>query len=410
MDHNYPLELIRNDFPILATEVRGKPLVYLDNAATTLKPATVGEAIHTHYLYKASNIHRGVYYLSEEATRNYEATRDKVKDFLNAKERSEIIFTSGTTASINLVAKTFGRKFVKADDEVLITHMEHHSNIVPWQMLRDEVGCTLKVAPINDDGELIVEKFLDLVSEKTKIVSMVYVSNSLGTVNPVKELIAQIRAKNPNVVVVVDAAQAVAHMPVDVQDLDCDFLAFSSHKIFGPTGTGVLYGRKGHLNVMPPLMGGGEMIRTVTFEKTTYADVPARFEAGTPDIGGVIGLGAAIDYVGKIGLPKIQAYEEDLLAYGTEALSTVPGLKMIGTAKNKAGVMGFTLDVVHPHDIGSVLDAHGVCVRAGHHCCQPVMQRYGVPATARASISMYNTRSDIDTLVKALCAVREMFL
>ncbi len=397
---------IRHDFPNLAIQVHGKPLAYLDNAATTFKPLTVIDALDAHYRTGVSNIHRGVHWLSEQATLAYEDVRTKVKLFLNAKEDAEIVFTHGTTESINLVALSMGT-FFKAGDEILITHMEHHANIVPWQMLCERQGCVLKIVPINDKGELDLESFKNLLSDKTRIAAFTAVSNSLGTINPIKDLIALAKAKGA--LTLIDAAQAVAHMPIDVQALGCDFLVFSGHKIFGPTGIGVLYGRKSLLEKMPPVYGGGDMIASVTFEKTTYNVVPHKFEAGTPPIAEVIGLGAALSYVSKIGLDTIAAQEAELLAYGTKALCAIPGLKLIGTAAQKAAILSFVLDGVHPHDVGSLLDLEGVAIRTGHHCTQPVMKRFGIPATARASLSFYNTFAEIDQLVAAIHKVREVF-
>lgn len=398
---------IRKDFPILSTTVHGKPLVYLDNAATTLKPKQVVQTIERHYLLGAANVHRGLHFLSEEATREYEGARDKVRAFLNAQDTAEIIFTSGTTASINLVAQSYGASTLKPGDEIVITHMEHHSNIVPWQMLCEYTGAKLRVAPIDDDGSVNMDALAKLIGPKTKLVSVVYVSNSLGTINPVTDIIALAKAQGAKVLL--DAAQTVAHLPVDVQKLDCDFLAFSAHKIFGPTGVGVLYGKRALLNAMPPIFGGGDMIRSVTFEKTEYAPLPHKFEAGTPNIGGVIGLGAAIDYVTKIGHAAIAAHEDELLRYGMARLSEVPNLKFVGTATKKASILAFTLGDVHPHDIGSLLDQDGIAIRAGHHCTQPVMARFGVPATARASLSFYNTKDEVDALAASLRKVQEMF-
>lgn len=400
------INAIRNDFPVLETLARGKPLVYLDNAATTLKPRQVVEVESQHYLYAASNIHRGVHFLSEQATQQFEGVREKVRAFLNARESTEIIFTSGTTGSVNLVAHSYG-DLLSAGDEILITTMEHHSNIVPWQMLCERRGLTLKVVPINDHGEISLDDVDRLITPKTKLVSMVYVSNALGTINPVRDVIKLAHARG--VPVMLDAAQAVAHMPIDVQDLGADFVAFSGHKLFAPTGIGVLYGRRELLERMPPFLGGGDMIRTVSFEKTTYAGLPAKFEAGTPHIGGVLGLGAAIDYVSRIGLDRIGAYEQELLAYGTKQLSEIPGLKFVGTAQHKASILGFVLDEIHPHDIGSLVDQDGIAIRVGHHCAQPVMKRFGVPATARASLSFYNVPEEIDALVTSLLKVKELF-
>jgi cysteine desulfurase/selenocysteine lyase len=400
------IETIRNDFPVLKTLARGKPLVYLDNAATTLKPRQVVDVESHHYLYAAANIHRGVHFLSEQATQQFEGVREKVRAFLNARESAEIIFTHGTTGSVNLVAHSYG-DLLSAGDEILITTMEHHSNIVPWQMLCERRGLTLKVVPINDHGEISLDDVDRLITPKTKLVSMVYVSNALGTINPVRDVIKLAHARG--VPVMLDAAQAVAHMPIDVQALGADFIAFSGHKLFAPTGIGVLYGRRELLERMPPFLGGGDMIRTVSFEKTTYAGLPAKFEAGTPHIGGVLGLGAAIDYVSQIGLVRIGAYEQELLAYGTKQLSEIPGLKFVGTALHKASILGFVLDDIHPHDIGSLVDQDGIAIRVGHHCAQPVMKRFGVPATARASLSFYNVPEEIDALVTSLLKVKELF-
>lgn len=398
---------VRSDFPQLAkTKVHGKPLIYLDSAATTLKPQSVIDTIHHHYQEETSNIHRGVHYLSEHGTNLYENTRARIADFINAPDKSQILYTKGTTDSLNLVALSYGRSFLKAGDEIIISEMEHHSNIVPWQILCESNDCVLKVAPINDKGELILEEYEKLLSEKTKLVSMVYVSNSLGTINPIKEVISL--AKKYQAVTVVDAAQAVAHLPVDVQDLDCDFLAFSGHKIFGPTGVGVLYGKKELLNRMPPLQGGGDMIDVVTFEKTTYNVIPHKFEAGTPHIAGVIGLDPAIEYVQNLGLSHISNYEHELLEYGNTRLLEVEGLKLIGTAKNKGAVLSFVIDGAHPHDIGTLVDMAGVAIRTGHHCTQPLMKRLGINATCRASLSIYNNKHDIDELVKALKKAKDM--
>ena len=399
---------IRNDFPILSRKVRdGKGLIYLDNAATTLKPRAVLDAVYQHYANGASNIHRGVHFLSEEATRQYENARETVRRFINARDRSEVIFTSGTTSAINLVAKSWGEKNIKAGDEVLITHMEHHANIVPWQMLREVTGCILKVAPINDRGELIMDELEALITPRTKLISVVYTSNSLGTINPVRSIIDF--AKKHGAKVLLDAAQTVAHEKVDVQNLDCDFLVFSGHKLFATSGVGVLYGKREILEAMPPLMGGGDMIKSVTFEKTTYAELPARLEAGTPAIGGAIGLGAAIEYVEKIGFAAISAQEKDLLTYATKLISDLPSVRIIGTAAKKAAILSFVVEGVHPHDMGTLLDAEGVAVRGGHHCTQPVMSRFKIPATTRASFSFYNTRGDADALVFAVRKAIEVF-
>ena len=401
------IERVRKDFPILQTLARGKPLVFLDSAASAQKPQAVIDAMVDLYSRSYANIHRGVYELSERSTAAFEATREKVRSFLGAAETREIVFVRGTTEAINLVASSFARARLGEGDEVLITHMEHHSNIVPWQMLCDEKGATLKVAPIDDDGSLIVEEFEKLLGPHTKLVALPHVSNALGTVNPVKDLVRRAHAKG--IPVLVDGAQAVPHQRVDVRDLDCDFYAFSSHKLFGPSGVGVLYGKAEHLEAMPPYQGGGEMILSVSFEKTIYNEIPHKFEAGTPDIAGVVGLGAAIDYVEALGLDAIAAHDHELLEYATEALSEVPGLTLVGTAPEKAAVLSFVLDCAHPHDIGTILDQEGIAVRTGHHCAQPVMQRYGISATARASLALYSRREDVDALVAGLAKVREVF-
>ena len=401
------VERIRADFPILRRQVREHPLVYLDNAATTQKPNAVLDAIARYYANGNANIHRGVYVLSEEATAAYDAARVTVQRFLNARSPREIIFTRNSTESINLVAQSFGRRQVGPGDEVLITHMEHHSNIVPWQLLCEQMDARLRVAPIDDRGVLQMDEFERLITPRTRMISVVHLSNSLGTVNPVRDIVEL--ARRHGVPVLIDASQSVYHMPVDVQELDCDFLCFTGHKIYGPTGIGVLYGREALLDAMPPYQGGGDMIRSVTFEKTTYADLPNKFEAGTPNIAGVVGLGAALDYLAGVGFEAIAPHEADLLAYGTAALSEVRGLRLIGTAPDKASILAFVMKGAHPHDVGTIVDTEGVAVRTGHHCTQPIMDRFGVPATARASVAMYNTRAEIDALVRALERVREMF-
>lgn len=398
---------LRRDFPILTQKVHDRSLVYLDSAATALKPKCVADVIYHHYLLGASNVHRGVHYLSEQATSQFETARERVRGFINARETAEVIFTSGTTASVNLVAQTWGRQNIKAGDEILISHLEHHSNIVPWQMLAEEKGARLKVIPILPTGELDLSQFDSLLTERTKIMAVTQVSNSIGTIVPVKEMIA--KAHRLGIVTLVDGAQSVSHMPVDVQDLDCDFLVFSGHKMFAGSGTGVLFGKRQILEAMPPWMGGGSMIRQVTFEKTTYAGIPERFEAGTPNIAGVISLGTAIDYLNGIGMKNIEAYEASLLDYGTCRLQDCSGVRLIGTAPQKAGILSFVIDGVHPHDIGSLVDAEGVAIRTGHHCSQPVMQYFNVPATARASLSFYNTKDDIDRLITAIQKVKEVF-
>ena len=398
---------IREDFPILKQQVHGKPLVYFDNAATSQKPQVVIDTLNRYYATENANIHRGIHFLSELATAEYEETRNKVKRFLNASESREIVFVRGTTEGINLVAQSYGRRFFKEGDEVVISAMEHHSNIVPWQMLCEQMGARLRVIPFNYDGELLLDEYEKLLNERTKFVSVVHVSNALGTINPIGRIIES--AHRRNIPVLVDGAQAAPHMKVDVQELDCDFYAFSGHKLFGPTGIGVLYGKARHLEAMPPYQGGGDMISLVTFEKTHYNIIPYKFEAGTPHIAGVIGLGAAIDYVSGIGLDAVAAYEGEVLAYATAQLSTIKGLRIIGRAKEKASVLSFVLEGVHPHDIGTVLDREGVAIRAGHHCAMPVMQRFGVPATARASFAFYNTGEEVDVLVRAVRKVLKVF-
>jgi cysteine desulfurase/selenocysteine lyase len=407
VEAGFDVERVREDFPVLKQKVHGKPLVYLDNAATSQKPLAVIEAIRRFYEVDCANIHRGVHELSQRSTAAYEQTRAKVKQFLNPRTKNELIFVRGATEGINLVAQSWGRKCVKTGDEIVISAMEHHSNIVPWQMLCEEKGAKLRVIPIDDRGELLMEEYEKLLGPRTRMVAVTHVSNALGTINPVREIVEL--AHKAGALALIDGAQAVPHMKVDVQALDADFYAFSGHKLFGPTGTGVLYGKTKLLNAMPPYQGGGDMIRTVTFEKTTYNDLPYKFEAGTPNIAGGIGLGAAIDYVNGIGLDKIAAYEHELLVYGTEALSDIPGLRLIGTAREKAAVLSFVMEGIHPHDIGTVLDRMGIAVRTGHHCAQPVMDRFGVPATTRASLAFYNTTAEIDALAAGLRKVKEMF-
>jgi cysteine desulfurase / selenocysteine lyase len=401
------IEKVRADFPILASRVHGHDLVYLDNAATSQKPQAVIDAIVRYYQSANANIHRGVHYLSQLATQEFEAGRQTMQQFVNAAHASEIVFTRGTTEAINLVAQSYGRRHVGAGDEVLVTAMEHHSDIVPWQMLCEEKGAKLAVAPINDRGELILEEFEKLLGPKTKLVAIAHVSNALGTINPVKKIVALAHAQG--IPVVVDGAQAVPHLAVDVQDLDVDFYAFSGHKMYGPTGIGALYAKAALLEAMPPYQGGGDMISSVTFEKTTYNKVPHKFEAGTPDMAGVAGLKAAIEYMNGIGVDKIAAHEHDLLEYATEAVRALPGIRIIGTAAEKASVLSFTVEDVHPHDIGTILDQEGIAVRTGHHCAQPVMERYKIPATVRASFAVYNTRAEVDELVRGLRKVREVF-
>ena len=403
----YNVNKIREDFPILRKMVHGKNLVYLDNAATTQKPNYVIDKVNQYYTTMNANIHRGVHALSQEATEAFEGARIIIKQFINALGKNQIIFTRGTTEAINLVASSYGRANIKEGDEIIISHMEHHSNIVPWQLLCKEKNAKLRIIPVNDDGELIYEEFEKLVNKRTKFISIVYVSNSLGTINPVKDIIKY--AHQFNIPVLVDAAQAVNHIKVDVQDLDCDFLAFSGHKIYGPTGIGVLYGKVELLEAMPPYMGGGDMISKVTFEETTYNELPHKFEAGTPDIAGAIGLGAAIEYVTKIGIDNIKEHENSLLEYATQQIAQVPGLRIIGTAKEKTSVLSFVLENIHPHDIGTFLDFEGVAIRTGHHCTQPLMKRFNIPATSRASFAMYNKKEEVDVLVNGLKKIIEVF-
>ncbi|HET7006214.1 MAG TPA: cysteine desulfurase [Candidatus Binatia bacterium] len=398
---------VRQDFPILSQKVHGKPLVYFDNGATSQKPLCVIEAIDHYYRAENSNIHRGVHQLSERATAAYEAARGKLRGFINARSDQEIIFVRGTTEAINLVAQSYGRTFLKAGDEIIVSAMEHHSNIVPWQMLCAQVGAKLRVIPINHDGEIVMDEYERLLTDKTKFVSVTHVSNALGTVVPVKQIVAL--AHGRGVPVLLDGAQAVPHLQVDVEDLDCDFYAFSGHKMFGPTGVGVLYGRAELLEKMPPYQGGGDMISLVTFEKTHYNVLPYKFEAGTPNIADGIALGAAVDYLRALDWPAVAAHEDQLLRYATAALEQIPALRIIGTAKEKAGVLSFVFDHVHAHDVGTILDQEGVAVRAGHHCAMPVMQRFGVPATARASFALYNTVEEVDLLVRAIERVLKVF-
>jgi cysteine desulfurase/selenocysteine lyase len=397
---------VRRDFPILEQQSHGRPLVFLDSAASAQKPRHVIDTMSEFYRRDYANIHRGVYELSQRATDAFEGARDKVRDFLNAESR-EIVFVRGATEAINLVARTYGTRNVGAGDEVLITAMEHHSNIVPWQLLCEEKGAVLEVAPINDNGELLMDEFEKRLSPRTRMVAVTHVSNALGTVNPVREIARLAHARG--VPVLVDGAQAVSHARVDVRDIDCDFYAISGHKLFGPSGVGALYGKAELLEEMPPYQGGGEMILSVSFEKTTFKEIPHKFEAGTPDIAGAVGLGAAIDYVNGVGFDGIAAHEEDLLAYGTALLEEIPGLRIIGTASEKASVLSFVLDGIHPHDVGTILDQEGIAVRTGHHCAQPVMDRFGVPATTRASLALYNTRSDLDALANGIRKVQEIF-
>lgn len=404
---NWDVEQIRKDFPVLSREVNGKPLVYLDNSASSQVPQTVIDRTSKYLAEEHSNIHRGVHYLSQHATTAYEAAREKVKRFINAAEAKECIFVRGTTEGINLVAYSYGRKFIGEGDEIILSAMEHHSNIVPWQIVAEERGAKIRVIPMNERGELIVEEYDKLLNERTKIVAVAHVSNSLGSVNPIKEMIAT--AHKFGVPVLVDAAQSVPHFPVDVQDLDADFFVFSGHKMFAPTASGIVYGKREWLDKLPPYQTGGGMIRTVSFEKTTYAPIPEKFEAGTPGIAAGIGLGAAIDYLNALGFNAAAEYEHSLLEYATARLSDIPEVKIIGTAAEKAGVLSFTIEGIHPHDIGTILDQQGIAVRAGHHCAQPVMQFFDVPATARASFAFYNTREEVDKLADAIQKVIEVF-
>jgi cysteine desulfurase / selenocysteine lyase len=398
---------IRKDFPILKQKVHGKPLVYFDNGATSQKPQQVIDALSRYYSAENSNIHRGVHDLSERATAAYETAREKIRAFINAPTDKEIIFVRGTTEAINLVAQSYGRSFLKTGDEIIVSAMEHHSNIVPWQILCEQVGACLRVIPINHDGEILMDEYRRLLNERTKLVSVTHVSNALGTVVPVKEIVAL--AHQRGVPVLLDGAQAVPHLKVDVQDLGCDFYAFSGHKVFGPTGVGVLYGRAEMLEKMPPYQSGGDMISLVTFEKTHYNVLPYKFEAGTPNIAGGIGLGAAIDYLDGLDWQQVEAHERQLLSYATDELSKIDAVRIIGTAEEKAGVVSFVIDHVHAHDVGTILDQEGVAIRAGHHCAMPVMQRFGVPATARASFAFYNTTAEIDVMVQAIHRVLKVF-
>lgn len=404
---SFDVAKVREDFPILKQKISGKPLVYFDNAATTQKPRRVIEAISRFYSEDYSNIHRGVHTLSQRATQAYEAVRCKVQRLINAAEEREVVFVRGTTEGNNLVAYGYARQQLQAGDEVLISGLEHHSNIVPWQMLCDEKRARLQVTPISDAGEILLDECEKRLNPRTKLVCVAHVSNALGTVNPVGKIIEM--AHRHQIPVLVDGAQAVPHFRVDVQKLDCDFYTFSGHKLYGPTGIGVLYAEARLLEAMSPFQGGGDMIASVTFEKTTYNKIPHKFEAGTPDIAGVIGLGAAIDYLNEIGIEAIAAYEQELLEYATDAITKIPGVRILGTAPEKAGVLSFVLEGVHPHDIGTILDQDGIAIRAGHHCAQPVMDRFGVPATARASFAFYNTKDEVDVLVKGIRKVVEVF-
>ena len=404
---DFDVHKVRADFPILARKIHNKPLVYLDNAATTQKPQAVVDSLIYYYTAQNSNIHRGVHTLSEEATASYEESRATVQRFLNAADPREIIFVRGATEGINLVAQTWGRANIRSGDEIVISAMEHHSNIVPWQILCEQQGANLRVAPVNDAGELLLDEFEKLLGPKTKLVAMSHVSNALGTVNPVRKIVEAARRVNARVLL--DGAQAVPHMPVDLHVIGCDFYAFSGHKIYGPTGIGILYGKAELLEAMPPYQGGGDMISSVTFEKTLYNRLPYKFEAGTPHVSGAIGLGAALDYVNSVGLDRIARHEKQVLAYGTKRLLQIPGLRLIGTAKEKEGILSFVLEGIHPHDVGTILDQEGIAIRTGHHCAQPLMERFGVPATARASLALYNTVEEMDALARGIEKVREVF-
>jgi cysteine desulfurase / selenocysteine lyase len=403
----FDVAALRDDFPILERRIDGRPLAYLDNAATSQKPRAVLDALETYYESHNANIHRGVHALSQEATAAYEGAREKVRAFIGAADTREVIFTRGTTESINLVAQSYGRARLQPGDEIVISTMEHHSNIVPWQMLSEESGALLRIVPVDDRGELELGEYARMLGPRTRLIAVAHVSNALGTVNPVEDLIRLARERE--IPILLDGAQAVPHLPVDVGALGCDFYAFSAHKMYGPTGIGILYGRRELLEAMRPYQGGGDMISSVTFEKTTYNDLPHKFEAGTPHIAGAIGLGAAVDYMQSVGVARIAAHEADLLAYGTRRLGEIPGLRLIGTARHKASVLSFVIDGIHPHDIGTIVDREGVAIRTGHHCAQPTMERFGVPATARASFALYNTCEEIDALVDALRKVIEVF-
>lgn len=404
---SFPIDKIRSDFPILNEKIRNKPLVYLDNAASSQKPNAVIDCISHVYRHDYANVHRGVHTLSVRSTDKFEGAREIIKDFINAGSDKEIIFTKGTTESINLVAQSFGKANIKVGDEILISAMEHHSNIVPWQILSQQTGAILRVAPINLRGELILDEFIKLIGDKTRLVSVAHMSNAMGTINPVKRIIAAAHEKN--IPVLLDGAQAIPHMPVDVRDLDCDFYAFSGHKLYGPSGIGVLYGKQALLEAMPPYQGGGDMIRRVTFEETEYNTLPYKFEAGTPSIADAIGLGAAIDYLNEIGMDRVAAYEAELLDYATERAKQIKGLRIIGEASEKGAILSFVLDHIHPHDIGTMLDSLGIAVRAGHHCAMPVMDFFEVPATARASFAIYNTKQEIDVLIDGINSLIEVF-
>ncbi len=404
---DFPVDLIRKDFPILSREMNGKPLVYLDNAATTQKPQIMIDAIVNLYSNYYANIHRSVYAFSQMATEHYETTRSIIKEYINASKNEEIVFSRGTTEGINFIANTYGKRYLQSGDEILVTEMEHHSNIVPWQVLSKESGAILRYIPMDDNGDLILDNIDELINERTKIVSLVHISNSLGTINPVKSIFE--KAKQVGAICILDASQSVQHLKVDVQELDCDFLVFSGHKIYGPTGIGVLYGKKNLLEKIPPYQTGGDMIRSVSFERTIYADVPQKFEAGTQNIEGAIGLGASIHYVKNIGLDKIFAYEKELLNYATEKMLEIPEITIIGTSKNKASVISFMLEDIHPHDVGTILDKFGIAVRTGQHCTEPVMKHFGIPATTRASFAFYNTKDEINVFIDGIKQVIETF-
>jgi cysteine desulfurase/selenocysteine lyase len=403
----FDAKMARGDFPILSKPVYGKRLVFLDSGASAQKPRAVLDAMTHLYEDHYANIHRGVYYLSQKATEDYEAAREKIRGFVNAPSMREIIFVRGATEAINLVAQTWGRAFLKAGDEVILSHMEHHSNIVPWQMLRDQIGIVLRVAPITADGALDMDAYRALLSDRVKLVAMTHVSNALGSITPIKQIVRL--AHEAGAKVLVDGCQAVPHLPIDVQDMECDFYVFSGHKLYGPTGIGVLYGREELLEAMPPYQGGGDMINSVTFEKTVFAELPFKFEAGTPHIAGAVGLGAAVDYVSGLGLEAIAAHENELLRHATERLGEIEGVRLIGTARDKAAILSFEISGVHPHDVGTILDQQGIAVRAGHHCAQPVMDFFGVPATTRASFGLYNTLGDVEALAAGVRTVQEIF-
>lgn len=400
---SFDLEKIRGLFPVLHQEVHGRPLVYFDNAATTQKPQAVLDALRNYYEHDNSNIHRGAHTLADRATRHYEATREKVKDFINSRESAEVIFTKGTTESINLVAQTFGRKFIGKDDEIIISTMEHHSNIVPWQMLCEEKGAKLRVIPIQENGEIVFEEFEKLLNPKTKLVSIVHASNALGTINPVKKIIQS--AHEIDAKVLLDGAQSTSHLEIDVQELDCDFLAFSAHKLYGPTGLGVLYGKREILEEMPPFLGGGEMIKEVSFEKTTYNEIPFKFEAGTPNIADVIAFGQALDFIQSLGKKQIKAHEDELLSYANQLTKDIKGFIPVGTAADKVSVLSFNIQGMHPFDVGQMLDARGIAVRTGHHCTQPLMHRFGIEGTVRASFAVYNTKSEIENMAEGIAKI-----